>query len=340
MTDQDEISADLPPWDNVAKKEDWSGILLGNGASIAVWDGFRYSSLFDKACSPDLDHPLSEADKVLFGSFAAQDFELILSALVVSGRVVTALNQTIPEIGERYESIRQALVEAVKSVHVPWQLAAPKALPGIRRALLDYDFVFSTNYDLLVYWAIMSEDAGEGFKDYFWGERFDASNTQIWGKATKVLYLHGGIHLYHHPTGETFKRHREDARSLLDLFGEPPADGAAPLFVSEGTADQKLAAISRSDYLSFAYSTFSGHEGPLVVFGHSLAPQDDHLLEPLRRWRKRQIAIAILPATPQEIVSRKASYIERLPDAELSFFDATTHPLGSEDLKVEGAEHG
>jgi hypothetical protein len=44
------------------------------------------------------------------------------------------------------------------------------------------------------------------------------------------------------------------------------------MFLTEGTADDELASINRSSYLSFAYNEFTNHEGDLVVFGHSLDP--------------------------------------------------------------------
>ena len=91
--------------------------------------------------------------------------------------------------------------------------------------------------------------------DYFWGEgqEFDVTDTETSGTATKVLYLHGGLHLYRLPSGATIKRKAEAGLSLLDLFGVPFTEGAIPLFITEGTSQDKLASIHRSDYLSFAY---------------------------------------------------------------------------------------
>src|SRR5690606_2616734 len=118
-----------------------------------------------------------------------------------------------------------------------------------------------------------------------WDEEFDASNVEIWGKCTKVLYLHGGLHLYHLPYGATFKRSATIQANLLDLFGTPYKNGAVPLFISEGTSEDKLRSIYGSDYLSFAFAQFARYRGPTVVFGHGLGDSDAHLVNAMRAWR-------------------------------------------------------
>jgi Domain of unknown function (DUF4917) len=84
---------------------------------------------------------------------------------------------------------------AVHSVHVDRSLVSDASLKGIRDYIRTFDFVYSTNYDLLMYWAIMSEDPTLDFVDYFWGEAFDSLNTEVWGDRTRILYLHGALHL-------------------------------------------------------------------------------------------------------------------------------------------------
>jgi len=78
-------------------------------------------------------------------------------------------------------------------------------------------------------------------------------------------------------SGTAKKLSGEDG-NLLDLFDVQ--EDAIPLFVSEGRSRDKLSAITRNDYLSFAYQRFSKHRGSLVIFGHSLTPEfDQHLIE-------------------------------------------------------------
>jgi hypothetical protein len=133
---------------------------------------------------------------------------------------------------------------------------------AIRNSLLTYETVFSTNYDLLLYWAIMADHPGL-FRDYFWSTVFDSSNTKVWGTATRILYLHGALHLYYGTDGQTYKERAETDVNLLDLFGRR-AD-AVPLCVTEGTAQEKLSVIARSDYLSFAFQQLGSATGPMVL---------------------------------------------------------------------------
>src|SRR6185437_7638704 len=144
----------------------------------------------------------------IFDSFNTHNFELVLSALRTAQLVCDAIGQDAGKIELLYSITQNALVEAVKAVHLPWALLPEDVRRAIREELLTYDYVYSTNYDLLLYWSVMT-DNGEGFKDYFWGPRFDIANVEIWNKVTKVLFLHGGLHLYRALSGQTIKRKAE-----------------------------------------------------------------------------------------------------------------------------------
>lgn len=328
------ISSRLSHWDDLADEFEWTGLLVGNGASIAVSRDFKYSSLHNVARSDDLAQPLTATDVAFFDAMRTTDFEEVLSALSIAGNVATILEESTEQIDERYESIRQALVQAVRAVHVGWRYVPDSTLETIGRHLRTYEYVYSTNYDLLLYWSIMNREA-RGFRDYFFGESFDVTDTEIWdGRYTKVLYLHGGLHLYRSRSGGTLKRAAGGSGvNLLDLFGMPYR-GAVPLFVTEGNAEQKLRAIGRSDYLSFAYSRFQEHEGPLVAFGHSLGASDAHIVSAMANWEEPIIAIGLMPTSSARLIERKAS-LRRQLRGRLMFFDARTHPLGDASLNVD-----
>lgn len=49
----------LLSWDAIHSEWDWKGILVGNGASRAVCDKFKYDSLYDTAVSNNVEHPLT-----------------------------------------------------------------------------------------------------------------------------------------------------------------------------------------------------------------------------------------------------------------------------------------
>jgi len=328
------ITPELLTWPEL-KEQGWNGILIGNGASRAVWHRFAYGSLLEKAKSNEISHPLTAADLRVFDGLATENFERVLAALATAVLVNRSYEVDAQFLRAKYDGIRNALVEAVHAVHVPWALLSPEIRVAIRTEMLNYNVVYSTNYDLLVYWAVM-EGGATGFKDYFWNAgMFSLDNTEVWDKSTIVFYLHGGLHLSKLTTGQTMKR-VAGLVNLLDSFGTDQ-EGATPLFVSEGTSEDKRRSIYNSDYLAFAYNEFVHHEGPLVIFGHSLGAGDGHLISAIRQQSTKRIAISIVPGDEHQIVETKAHFRHYLPDFELFFFDAGTHPLGSPTLRVPEA---
>lgn len=277
------LGPDLDRWSDVRQRVQFTGLLVGNGASCAVWPAFSYPSLLGVAQHENANHRLTARDIQLFNLFQTSNFEQVLSALMVAGEVNEVFGQPREDQVASYGSIQRALIEAVRTKHVPWQQVPHAVLQAIRDAIRPYEFVYSTNYDLLLYWAVMLDNQG-GFKDYFWAEHFDPNDVGIRGNPSLVLYLHGGLHLYRTTAGRTGKRAAAPGANLLDIFGSavPTHPDAVPLFVSEGTASDKLRAIYRSDYLSFSYSKLREHHGALCVFGHSLADSDSHIVNAIR----------------------------------------------------------
>jgi hypothetical protein len=141
--------------------------------------------------------------------------------------------------------------------------------------------VYSTNYDLLPYWEMTALGVGN-FIDYFFASANKDSFDPIWlpdpGDRTRVFFPHGALHLVQRWNGVASKL-KNHGRQLLEQFGTEPQ--SEPLFVSEGTADDKRAAIRGSDYLSFAYNELARDQGPFVLFGVGLGPQDTHIAEAL-----------------------------------------------------------
>ncbi len=345
------MNADLETWEQIrkdfkqeAKSADQRvGLLLGNGASRAVSARFHYGSLYEKACSAEVRHRLSKADQAIFKHMGdMKNFERVLYALWTAKSVCATLGQDTDAITERYEGIKRVLIAAVHAVHIRYSAQLESSLEKIQAALTDYQVIFSTNYDLLLYWAIMLHGA-RTFKDYFWGQDslFESTNTVLSGGNLKtVLYLHGGLHLVKLASGRVMKLKAHPGSSLLDQFLESWEDGRTPLFISEGTPQQKLTAINASSYLSFANQKFAAHAGPLVIFGHGLGQGDKHLVDAIKRQPDRPFAISIHGTNDEaEIIRNKLRFQKWFPHAR--FFAAETHPLGSPELLVheEREEH-
>lgn len=332
-------SSDLLRWPDVQERE-WGGILIGNGASIAFWDEFAYDSIFERART--VANPLDPDDIGVFDAFDTTNFEHVLAALKTSRIVLSALSYDSTFIRERYESIQRALFEAVHSVHVPWGLTSSfnSKLEAIRDELETYAWVYSLNYDLILYWAVMSKHGGKGIGDFFWQNdgSFDPGNAVLadWASDwTQIVWLHGGIHLRRHVDGTIYKQ-RAEGSNLLDKFKTSYTGDVTPLLVSEGTADDKYRAITRSSYLDFGLRRLSEHEGGLVVFGSSLRSEDQHLVRAINEQPVGQIAVSIRPSNDAPTIrQRKAELRGQFPSSDLYFFDATTHPFGEPGMRVK-----
>lgn len=306
-------------------------LLIGNGASMAVWSGFEYRSLFEVAKYRG-KHRLSSKDIKLFDAFKTRNFEQVLASLATAERVCSALGMSSDDLPAYYQRIRDALCSAVKETHVPHVTIGNAVLSAIHDEVGRYQTVFSTNYDLLLYWAI--NQAPGGFKDFFWGKPFDLADTGVADpeNSTQVYYLHGGLHLVRSQNGKTSKLRSEFFNNILDQFGAEP-----PLFISEGDHEMKLASIRSSDYLSFAFQQLMELEGKLCIFGHALGSSDSHIAEAIKASRLSEIAISLKydlrPSDKYRIVESLTS-----PEREVRvwFFEAGSHPLGDQALSICG----
>jgi hypothetical protein len=322
-----QITDELHDWDDIRKRYEGGGLLIGNGASLAVWDNFSYGSLYENAS-------LEMADKDVFSASGTTNFELVLDALRLGEVVCKAVGHNPDDVRNRYLSVRYALFESVRSVHVPWDSVPEEVLAKIGRELRRYDMIFSTNYDLLVYWSIM-HGSSANIRDYFWNPdlSFDPTNTEVIGSASTILYLHGGIHLYVDSRTETTIKRRPLSGGLLD-FSDLRSRNRRPLFVSEGRSTEKMRSIRRSDYLSFGYQSLVDHEGSLVIFGHSLSDADEHIIKAIRSGNSTRIAVGLLPGRARRVIASKTRISEALSGKRVRYFDSTTHPLGEALLKV------
>jgi hypothetical protein len=229
-------------------------------------------------------------------------------------------------------------------VHVPWGTGRrfEEKLQSIRVVLRRFEWVYSLNYDLILYWAAMSEEGGTGIVDFFWHPdlSFDPADTELpnWvpDDSTRLVWLHGGIHLRRRLDGTTFKARSSagSVGSLLDQFGSSYAGEATPLLVSEGTAEDKYRAITRSSYLEFGLRSLTQHADGLIIFGSSLRLEDAHFIRAINDQPGRAVAVSIRPMDEADIVQRKAELRTAFPTSDLYFFESETCPLGDSAIRV------
>lgn len=322
----------LVDWRDIATSYKWDTVLLGNGMSINIWEPFGYRKLYDRAKLSGL----SARDRKLFSS--TPNFERVLADLLTAIRVNDAVGLQTELLLERYRSIQRALLQAVREVHIKLNRVAPTTRKAISDTMKQFEWVFTTSYDLLVYWAIAA--AGfEPFMDHFRYRgrcEFDPARASVPANKIPVYFLHGALHLVVGGSGATWKLKQTDLDSILNQFGKPiKGDAEArPLLVTEGSAEDKLAAIEDNVYLSHALERLRGRALPLVVFGSSLSEHDSHLAEALSENPDRPVAISMLPAPKKDLLAQQVDISGRLEANPLLFFNATSHPLGNPALAV------
>lgn len=259
-----------------------SHLLLGNGFSIGCDPVFRYESLYETAVS----RGLSEKAQAVFERLGTSNFEGVLRLLEDAAWVANLYglddDDLIDLVKEDIEVVKRTLVDAVATSHLEHTGHVADEKKSAANAFLHpYQLVFTTNYDLLAYWVIMSRDPPR-FQDGFREDEDDPDAATVifserLGRSRGLLYLHGGLHLFLAGGNLNKRCWSRTHRPLIELIREGLEVGEYPLFVAEGTPESKLRQIQRVGYLWYALEKFSRIQSPLVIYGHSLGPSDQHI---------------------------------------------------------------
>src|SRR5262249_25924858 len=141
------ITDDLPPWPNIRasfRDQPDLGLLLGNGASQALWEKFAYSSLYAIACDPQRTHPLTPVHQAFFKDMETISFAAVLSALASTRMVCGHLKKEFGDVDERYQSIRTSLIDAVRAIHVPFENVRPEMKQRLGDIFSRYKYLYTT----------------------------------------------------------------------------------------------------------------------------------------------------------------------------------------------------
>ncbi len=328
-------------------------LLLGNGFSIACKpDIFQYNSLFEQA-----DFSKSPRLKNVFDAVGTTDFERVIKMLEDASRIVSLYSEEDDKAPAQMQDdarrLKDILIRTIACNHpdVPNDIPDEK-FRACRRFLSHFlgkgnngGKVYTLNYDLLLYWALMHDDPeGEELdletNDGFGRDGSEQEDYVVWlGESSahhqRVHYLHGALHLF--DAGAELQKYTwintgvpllEQARNAMD-------QNKFPLFVAEGDSEQKLEKIHHSSYLHHSYKSFSAQMNQrnqsLFIFGHSLAENDQHVLKKIEQGRVPQIYVGLYGDSGSEnnrhIIAAAYALSERRDDQNplaVSFFDAAS----------------
>jgi len=290
-------------WSNLAKNFIGADLLLGNGFSRSITDDrFHYDSLFEKFLAK-----CSLENKRIFKGFGTSNFEFILEKLlnaIFVNRIFRVDAYRIKEIEEATQCLKDGLIETIQDIHPLAGDIDKKTLERIGIQLNSFNDIFTLNYDLFLYRITLilndkhhqGENVGQ-YSDYFWDnydEQFLYFGSSEEFKGYKhPYYLHGALFLFKEASYDLkLKRKTDSPTELVKLVRDAIQGGRMPLFVSEGTPQDKRETIKQSHYLEFALKKLAEAERRLVIFGASLSDPDQHIIDALNK-NDRDLAVSI-----------------------------------------------
>ena len=325
----------LKKWEDISK-EFKHALILGNGASIALHADFKYKSLWRNAIGDGLIS--AELEPLAKRLKTGVNFELLLRQLWIAEIVDDHFKIDASEIKDAYTKLRNGLIETVRKIHC----SHDTVIDDLRKArpfLKNFKTIFSLNYDLLVYWAIMASDDSKDdhmFKDCFKYQYFRKDWKEVISECSDnrscalVFYPHGALQFVQDENGTDKKIDRVGSyKDLLDkvLSCWKEDSSILPLFVAEGDSSEKMRSIRHSDYLSTVYYKVLPESGPnLVIYGWSMDEKvDGHLLEQISKGKYTKLAISVYQSTEQGIndyITETDCKLEKFGITDITYFDA------------------
>jgi Domain of unknown function (DUF4917) len=283
---------------SLKKKGRTTSLLMGNGFSMAYDKSiFSYNALYDFLATKENPQLIK-----LFAAIKTKNFELIMQQLDTTLKLLDAFDSDaslIERVANTSEQLKLGLIEAIKDLHPEHVFKIPEhksiACANFLNAFLEGDGqIFTTNYDLLLYWVLMSQSV-ESHVDGFGRELQNPQEAEqgqtkdwsdlIWGPhqiEQNVHYLHGAMHIF--DTGsEIEKEQYAEGTYLLEKIHARLNRAEYPVFVTAGNGDEKLSQIRHNRYLSHCYDQLSCIDGSLIAFGFNFGQYDDHIIDALNR---------------------------------------------------------
>lgn len=225
--------------------------------------------------------------------FELKDFEVVIKRLQ---NTATALSVYAPEQNELRQALQKdaanlkdALVPTIAKRHPsrPYEIE-PAQYAACRAFLSNFHHIFTLNYDVLLYWTLMQNEVDTVDLRPDDGVRHPENDpTQPWvswqqGNQATISYLHGALHIFDAGSEITKYTWSKTDVPIVDQIRVALDEEKYPLFVSEGESSAKRARILHNGYLHKALRSFeaccSASTAGIVVYGHSLAENDNHIL--------------------------------------------------------------
>lgn len=284
------------------KEKRQTHLLLGNGFSMAYDSNiFSYNALH--SFIENIDNDLLSK---LFEIVNTKDFELVMQQLDNFSQLVAAFDAESPlqaDIRQASNLLKTSLIDAIKELHPSHvfdvEEERSRSCARFISEFLDNDGqVFTTNYDILLYWILMRNGivrSGDGFgrdreDDGGFVPEDEMQFSELrWGRNVEsqtISFLHGALHIF--DTGTEIVKEEYDSQNwLLEKIEARLRVREYPVFVAAGSGREKLTHIRHNRYLTACYDKLCDVEGSLVTFGFNFGEQDSHIIDAINVAAKK-----------------------------------------------------
>ena len=333
--------------ESLAKKNRQKHLLLGNGFSMSYDSGiFSYNAL-----SKFLENLEDEVLQKLFQIIKTSNFELLMEQLDNVAKIADvfgAEKMVVDKIRNASERLKQGLISAIKELHPEHVFSVSedksKACASFLNEFLSKGGnVFTTNYDLLLYWVLMRNQLdriGDGFgreteETDEWIDPSERDWSELrWGKnmdTQSIYYVHGALHLFDAGI-HIVKEEYTSEHVLLENVKARMERKEYPIFVTAGNGEEKLSHIRHNIYLSFCYDVLSSISGSLICFGFGFGPYDEHIIAAInkaaKKWKDKDDKWHMLNSVYIGVYSQDGfkhiKSIEKKFKVPIRYFDAKT----------------
>ena len=120
-------------------------------------------------------------------------------------------------------------------------------------------------------------------RDGFSRDDEDNASELIWESGSQnIFYLHGSLPLF--DLGHSvIKEEYNQQDFLLENIKHRIDNDQYPIFVTAGTAQEKMEMISHNRYLSYCYDSLANLSDSLVVIGFNFGDYDTHIIEAINQ---------------------------------------------------------
>jgi hypothetical protein len=258
-------------------------------------------------------------------------------------------------------NLKKAIIDTIEQIHPKSWVPYGSQITYCARNLNTFRRIYTLNYDLIIYWAILKHNEifsdTKQFVDGFSHKPRRSPNLLTYSDSNNkanILYLHGAIHLVTDLNGDTRKICKSKSNAWINLAdlihklkNSRLLTNYQNLVVLEGTTEKKIKIISQSSYLHKCHQRLQANTCNIIIYGCSILDNEDEINNDSHIWRavirsscnKIYIGIHIDPFSVDDFNDRKNKIILALENKycigdikrKIEFFRTDTEDIWSAD---------